>query len=620
MTGTDAAVLTRRRPEWGGVFLIGYRVIWLALFAAGLVMIGYFGPRDEIASQSAYAAAAALGFAPFLNPSLEGQLGAPLGDEGRRIGYKNSDLLLTVDGRPVPADKVAQAGVLSGPRGSIAVLGLRHATGERYTVRVARDPQRLAAAYAGWHISFQGRRWVQFGFETASAVAMIAAAALLFIRRPRDLVAQLLSFSIVLTFAPFAQLLHVAPLVSTIIGLFAQILLLTALLLFPDGRLNTRWHRLAGLMIIATSVLSLINFWFSTAGNVSILVYVAAIATIMLAVVIQYRRTPSGIARQQGKFVLFGIVAFCILGVTNELLVQLELSLSSAGALAWATLAAHVVGELAFIALPAGLLVSMLRYRLYDAETAISRSVVYGTLTLALLAIFAGSEKVIEILGEQYFGERLGALAGGLGAAFAAIMMVPLHHRVTHWAEHRFQGDLVHLRSALPVLVGDMSTTATPARLADTVLVRIEKGVRAAHAAIVVDHEVLAARDVDLGAVQTWLSTWQEPVEGEGQLHTNRDDPLFPMRVPLYADSVGSVGWILLGPRPDGSFYGKDERDTLLAIAEPVARAIVVARQREERDTKREERDIGRGREIGGLSNRMTAVETRLTGIAPQDA
>ena len=29
MTGTDAAVLTRRRPEWGGVFLIGYRVIWL---------------------------------------------------------------------------------------------------------------------------------------------------------------------------------------------------------------------------------------------------------------------------------------------------------------------------------------------------------------------------------------------------------------------------------------------------------------------------------------------------------------------------------------------------------------------------------------------------------------
>lgn len=87
MTGTDAAVLTRRRPAWDGVLLIGYRVIWLALFAVGLVAMGYFGPRDEIAGQSAYAAAAALGFVPFGNLSLEGQLGAPLGDEGRRIGY-----------------------------------------------------------------------------------------------------------------------------------------------------------------------------------------------------------------------------------------------------------------------------------------------------------------------------------------------------------------------------------------------------------------------------------------------------------------------------------------------------------------------------------------------------
>ena len=43
--------------------------------------------------------------------------------------------------------------------------------------------------------------------------------------------------------------------------------LLTALLLFPDGRLNTRWHWLAGLMIIAISVLSLINFWFSTTNG-----------------------------------------------------------------------------------------------------------------------------------------------------------------------------------------------------------------------------------------------------------------------------------------------------------------------------------------------------------------
>ena len=55
----------------------------------------------------------------------------------------------------------------------------------------------------------------------------------------------------------------------------------------------------------------------------------------------------------------------------------------------------------------------MLRYRLYDADAVISRSVTFGALTLLLLGIFAGSEKVIELVGERYFGEELGMLAGG---------------------------------------------------------------------------------------------------------------------------------------------------------------------------------------------------------------
>ena len=61
-------------------------------------------------------------------------------------------------------------------------------------------------------------------------------------------------------------------------------------------------------------------------------------------------------------------------------------------------------------ALAGGLLISLLRYRLYDAESAISRSVVYGALTLMLLAIFAESEKVIEVMGEEYLGHDLACL------------------------------------------------------------------------------------------------------------------------------------------------------------------------------------------------------------------
>lgn len=65
--------------------------------------------------------------------------------------------------------------------------------------------------------------------------------------------------------------------------------------------------------------------------------------------------------------------------------------------------------------------------------------------------------------------------------------------------------------------------------------------------------------------------------------------------------------------RPAGSFYGEDERDTLLAIAEPVARAIAVARQREEREAERK-------REMVGIATWLAVVETRLNGEVPMAA
>jgi hypothetical protein len=46
----------------------------------------------------------------------------------------------------------------------------------------------------------------------------------------------------------------------------------------------------------------------------------------------------------------------------------------------------------------------------------------------------------------------------------------------------------------------------------------------------------------------------------------------------------------LVGPRPDGSLYGKDERKTLARIADPVARALDIARIRETRQAAEDEK------------------------------
>ena len=584
-----------------GAWFAIYRTLWVVLFVAGVASLLYVNPRDQARSIRLNVAAHALGFHPYLNEVAEGLLGGAYGDEGRRIGLRDGDVLLTVDGRAIPSEIAGQTALLDGPPGGIVTLGARHADGARFTVRVARDPGIEARAYAGSGTTYSAQRWMSFAIATLATAASLVAAALLFLRRPRDRVAQLLSAALV---AFNIGLTALWPGVPAIVGQLGYelpaVALWLAVLLFPNGRFATRWHVIAFLAVVANVGMNLAQWARSSFSAWHLVASLIPWLLILLAIVQQLRRTLPGTQRQQTKFVLFGVAAYCLFLIAATVLLPFEFMSLNAATTGWIIFVKRTLYASAAVALPAGLLVSLLRYRLYDAETAISRSVAYGALTVSLVAVFAGSQKVIEMLGEGYFGGQLGALASALAAAVAAGTIAPLHGRVTRWAERRFQGDLVHLRTGLPLLVGDLRETASPAALADAMLLRLEQGVRATHGAVVAGGAVIAARHIDADAVGGWLAARGGAPSGSA-LEADRADPLFPLRVPLHADGVGLVGALLLGPRPDGSFYGKDERETLAAIADPVARALAIAIERERRECERRQRDTAAERTLDAL-------------------
>jgi hypothetical protein len=304
--------------------------------------------------------------------------------------------------------------------------------------------------------------------------------------------------------------------------------------------------------------------------------------------------------RQQIRWVLFGLVLAMWMFAVGTACQWIVGQTGSYSTVTWLRMAATIAYMASIILLMGAITVALLRYRLYDADVTISRSVALGTLTLLLLGIFAGTEKLIEALGEEYFGESLGALAGGIGAALAAVMLVPLHHRVSHWAEKRFQKQLIKLREGLPLLVGDLRETAGLERIAAAVLDAVTNGVRASRAVLVAGGGLVQARGIGAEGAEAWRAGWT-PAAHDG-LDCDRRDPLFPMRVPLEAEGHGRVGWLLLGPRPDGSFYGKDERDALAAIADPVARAIEIVRTRAEREADLQNL-------VTGLADRLRRLE-----------
>jgi hypothetical protein len=85
--------------------------------------------------------------------------------------------------------------------------------------------------------------------------------------------------------------------------------------------------------------------------------------------------------------------------------------------------------------------------------------------------------------------------------------------------------------------------------------------------------------------VLRWLAAFQ-PAEDHDKIECHSDDPLFPLRVRVEDGSGALVGWLLIGPRPDGSIAGKDEREALENIVVPLARSlrIVMSREREKKE------------------------------------
>jgi predicted short-subunit dehydrogenase-like oxidoreductase (DUF2520 family) len=92
------------------------------------------------------------------------------------------------------------------------------------------------------------------------------------------------------------------------------------------------------------------------------------------------------------------------------------------------------------------------------------------------------------------------------------------------------------------------------------------------------------------GVAKEQVEAWRSTIEGRtfNDDICEANDKLFPIRVPLIpsSDDEAPLGFIVVGPRPDGSIPSKDEQRALAGVSEPVARGVrnVIKRQARERE------------------------------------
>jgi hypothetical protein len=167
------------------------------------------------------------------------------------------------------------------------------------------------------------------------------------------------------------------------------------------------------------------------------------------------------------------------------------------------------------------------------------------------------------------------------------------------------------LRADLPGVLVAIRDSDDPKALADGALRLAMHGVHASAGAILlVDDERLFVAHAE-GIPSTGLA--ERLIE---ELPTapcpgvlKADDPALPIRLPLVPAAGDAGGWLVLGPHPDGSLYGKDDRRALEELAAPLARAFSLA-------IERARREAGREAERRALAERLAQLEQALTQVA----
>src|SRR5215213_944359 len=222
-------------------------------------------------------------------------------------------------------------------------------------------------------------------------------------------------------------------------------------LLFPTGRLPSgRWRWLAwltGAFVLVGVVLSAFSSgaYFGALGPIRnplgiegfTNVYKAVLYTlapilyvaIALAVFIRLRRAV-GVERQQLKWFAYAVAIFAIGTTLNVITIAID-------APGWFEWAANAILTAAGTTIPVSIGIAILRYRLYDIDILINRTLVYGSLTATLVALYFGGIVVLQRIFVALTGQR-STLAVVASTLFIAALFTPLRRRIQAFIDRRF--------------------------------------------------------------------------------------------------------------------------------------------------------------------------------------
>jgi len=265
-------------------------------------------------------------------------------------------------------------------------------------------------------------------------------------------------------------------------------------LLFPTGRLpSPGWRPFAWLSVLLTGAgtimaalspgpgvgLSIRNpFGIESLPNLNeqlqaLMFVLIFLASASLVVRLLHAR---GVERQQIKWVAYAGA----LGAGASLPTYTVLE---AVDIRWLHMVGYVAALVGILGVPTAVGIAITRYRLYEIDLLINRTLVYGTLTAMLVAVYFGGIVVLQRLFVALTGEK-STLAVVASTLLIAALFTPLRRRIQSFIDKRFYRRKYDARKTLEVFSARLREETDLDALSDDLVGVVRETMQPAHVSL----------------------------------------------------------------------------------------------------------------------------------------
>ncbi len=337
---------------------------------------------------------------------------------------------------------------------------------------------------------------------------------------------------------------------------------------------------------------------------------------VVYAQIWRYRHVSNPVERQQTRWIVFGLFVSLVL-FTISTIPWVFVQNRPAGSVStawvnWISFFLEVIWVIMQAVLPISMTIAVLRYRLWDIDLIINRTLVYTFLTGLVVGLYILIVGSLGTLLQVHGSLPISLLATGV----VAMVFQPLRDRLQRWANHWIYGERDNPYVVLTRLGQRLETTLVPAAVLPTLVETVARTLKLPYVAIALKQGKQFRIASEFGQAPRWLPDVLDDVE---------DSDLLVLPLVYQAEIIGRL---TLAPRSPTDPFVPTERALLEEIARHVGMAahavqltadlqqsrerLVTTREEERRRLRRDLHD-GLGPALAAMSFRLDAA-TNLIG------